>query len=62
MLGDWKRSDGKEQDKDSSDGYGTGFVIYLGVYLPCTFSLPHAFKMSYGYQLLVLWQMFAAEE
>ena len=42
-LGGWKRSDGKEQDKDSSGGYGTGFVIYLGVYLPCTFSLPHAF-------------------
>ena len=28
-LGDWKRSDGKEQDKHTSDGYGTGFVIYL---------------------------------
>ncbi|MHC4597110.1 MAG: prenyltransferase/squalene oxidase repeat-containing protein, partial [Planctomycetota bacterium] len=28
-LGDWTRSDGKEQDKESSDGYGTGFVIYV---------------------------------
>jgi len=28
-LGDWKRSDEKEQDKDSSDGYGTSFVIYV---------------------------------
>ena len=28
-LGDWKRADGKEQDKESSDGYGTGFVIYV---------------------------------
>ncbi|HUY91653.1 MAG TPA: prenyltransferase/squalene oxidase repeat-containing protein [Pirellulales bacterium] len=28
-LGDWKRSDGKEQDTKSSDGYGTGFVIYV---------------------------------
>ena len=28
-LGDWKRSDEKEQDKYSSDGYGTGFVIYV---------------------------------
>jgi squalene-hopene/tetraprenyl-beta-curcumene cyclase len=28
-LGDWKRSDGKEQDYESSDGYGTGFVIYV---------------------------------
>ena len=27
-LGEWERCDGKEQDKDSSDGYGTGFVIY----------------------------------
>ncbi len=27
-LGDWKRSDGKEQDTQTSDGYGTGFVIY----------------------------------
>ena len=27
-LGDWKRSDGKEQDLETSDGYGTGFVIY----------------------------------
>ncbi len=28
-LGDWKRSDGKDQDVDTSDGYGTGFVIYI---------------------------------
>ena len=27
-LGDWARSDGKQQDFESSDGYGTGFVIY----------------------------------
>ena len=25
----WKRGDGKEQDLDSSDGYGTGYVIHL---------------------------------
>lgn len=25
----WKRADGKEQDLESSDGYGTGFVIYV---------------------------------
>jgi squalene-hopene/tetraprenyl-beta-curcumene cyclase len=28
-LGDWKRADRKPQDKESSDGYGTGFVIYV---------------------------------
>ena len=28
-LGDWVRADGSEQDKLSSDGYGTGFVIYV---------------------------------
>ena len=28
-MGDWKRSDGKEQEPDKSDGYGTGFVIFL---------------------------------
>lgn len=28
-LGDWKRADGEEQDLKSSDGYGTGFVIYI---------------------------------
>lgn len=28
-LGDWKRSDGKPQDTQTSDGYGTGFVIYV---------------------------------
>ena len=28
-LGDWKRCDGKQQDRNSSDGYGTGFVIYV---------------------------------
>ncbi len=27
-LGDWKRADEKEQDLKSSDGYGTGFVLY----------------------------------
>ena len=27
-LGDWERSDDKEQDKQTSDGYGTGFVIF----------------------------------
>ena len=28
-LGDWKRADEKQQDTLSSDGYGTGFVIYV---------------------------------
>jgi squalene-hopene/tetraprenyl-beta-curcumene cyclase len=28
-LGDWKRADGRSQDKETSDGYGTGFVIYV---------------------------------
>ena len=28
-LGDWPRGDGTEQDKHTSDGYGTGFVIYV---------------------------------
>ena len=28
-LGDWKRGDGKEQDTTTSDGYGTGFVIFV---------------------------------
>jgi squalene-hopene/tetraprenyl-beta-curcumene cyclase len=28
-LGDWQRSDGQEQDRETSDGYGTGFVIYV---------------------------------
>jgi len=28
-LGNWKRSDGKPQDMKSSDGYGTGFVVYV---------------------------------
>lgn len=28
-LGNWNRSDGKEQDYESSDGYGTGFTIYV---------------------------------
>ena len=27
-LGNWTRSDGKEQDYETSDGYGTGFAIY----------------------------------
>jgi squalene-hopene/tetraprenyl-beta-curcumene cyclase len=28
-LGKWKRGDGKAQDLDSSDGYATGFVLYV---------------------------------
>lgn len=28
-LGDWKRTDGKEQDTQTSDGYATGFVVYV---------------------------------
>jgi squalene-hopene/tetraprenyl-beta-curcumene cyclase len=28
-LGNWKRADGLEQDVASSDGYGTGFVVYV---------------------------------
>ncbi len=28
-LGQWKRTDGKEQDLESSDGYGTGFVLTI---------------------------------
>ncbi len=28
-LGDWQRGDGSPQDTTSSDGYGTGFVIYV---------------------------------
>jgi len=28
-LGDWQRGDGSAQDTVSSDGYGTGFVIYV---------------------------------
>jgi squalene-hopene/tetraprenyl-beta-curcumene cyclase len=28
-LGNWKRSDGKDQDYESSDGYGTGFILYV---------------------------------
>ena len=28
-LGDWKRGDGKEQDTTTSDGYGTGFVMFV---------------------------------
>ncbi len=28
-LGKWERSDGKQQDYASSDGYGTGFAIYV---------------------------------
>ena len=28
-LGNWKRSDSKEQNYESSDGYGTGFTIYV---------------------------------
>ena len=28
-LGHWQRSDGKPQDTETSDGYGTGFAIYV---------------------------------
>ncbi len=28
-LGDWERMDDQPQDTDSSDGYGTGFVLYV---------------------------------
>lgn len=28
-MGDWKRGDGKPQDRESSDGYGTGLAIYV---------------------------------
>jgi len=28
-LGNWQRSDGTSQDMKTSDGYGTGFVIYV---------------------------------
>jgi squalene-hopene/tetraprenyl-beta-curcumene cyclase len=28
-LGDWKRGDGSPQDNEHSDGYGTGFVVYI---------------------------------
>ncbi len=28
-LGDWKRQDGTPQDVQSSDGYGTGFVVFV---------------------------------
>ncbi len=28
-LGNWKRADGLKQDTKTSDGYGTGFVIYV---------------------------------
>lgn len=28
-LGNWQRSDGKPHDMESSDGYGTGFAVYV---------------------------------
>ena len=28
-LGDWLRDDGSPQDMESSDGYGTGFVVFI---------------------------------
>ena len=28
-FGNWQRADGQEQDLDASDGYGTGFAIYV---------------------------------
>jgi squalene-hopene/tetraprenyl-beta-curcumene cyclase len=28
-MGNWERSDDKTQDMESSDGYGTGFAVYL---------------------------------
>ena len=29
QLGDWERADGSAQDTATSDGYGTGFVVYI---------------------------------
>jgi hypothetical protein len=29
LVADWNRSDGLEQDPKTSDGYGTGFVVYV---------------------------------
>jgi squalene-hopene/tetraprenyl-beta-curcumene cyclase len=28
-LGDWKRADGVPLDRNASDGYGTGFALYV---------------------------------
>ena len=28
-LGDWQRADGKPPDRQTSDGYGTGFAVYV---------------------------------
>lgn len=28
-MGNWERSDGKQHDLESSDGYGTGFAVYV---------------------------------
>jgi squalene-hopene/tetraprenyl-beta-curcumene cyclase len=28
-LGDWARGDEKDQDRETSDGYGSGFVVYV---------------------------------
>ena len=28
-MGNWERSDGKPRDMESSDGYGTGFAVYV---------------------------------
>ncbi len=28
-LGDWQRSDGRQQDSETSDGYATGFAVYV---------------------------------
>jgi squalene-hopene/tetraprenyl-beta-curcumene cyclase len=35
-LGDWKRADGTPQDRQASDGYATGLVVYLA----CRAGLP----------------------
>jgi squalene-hopene/tetraprenyl-beta-curcumene cyclase len=44
-LGNWKRSDGKDQDYESSDGYGTGFVIYV---LRCAGAAPEDPRIQKG--------------
>jgi squalene-hopene/tetraprenyl-beta-curcumene cyclase len=28
-MGDWKREDGSPQDRETSDGYGTGFAVFV---------------------------------
>jgi hypothetical protein len=29
LFDPWERSDGKQQDLATSDGYGTGFVVFV---------------------------------